>query len=273
MMDGRTAHIRAALDSCRTRTRARVELQHGKFASISSTGPFPRRGGLGAAVRRPQALSARRAIATRGHGRERPLRARGCRPSDGQARHDVDRSDPADRWRRPARASGAYQVSGELREPAGAARSKAYCPELSTPRSSRPGTCSAAPARPTSSPMPRGARDARSDCGDEPNPEAPLRARRFASRPGGVHSPVRAFRERAGGSPVFFAKGDGARLIDVDGKAYIDFCLAFGPLILGHGPRRHDRGAGGRPRRLVLRRVRALLARSRRMDDVAAAVG
>src|SRR5262245_58658434 len=51
--------------------------------------------------------------------------------------------------------------------------------------------------------------------------------------PGGVHSPVRAFRS-VGGSPVFFARGEGARLIDVDGRAYIDFCQAFGPLILGH---------------------------------------
>jgi glutamate-1-semialdehyde 2,1-aminomutase len=51
--------------------------------------------------------------------------------------------------------------------------------------------------------------------------------------PGGVHSPVRAFRS-VGGTPVFFARGEGARLIDVDGKGYIDFCQAFGPLILGH---------------------------------------
>jgi glutamate-1-semialdehyde 2,1-aminomutase len=51
--------------------------------------------------------------------------------------------------------------------------------------------------------------------------------------PGGVHSPVRAFRS-VGGTPVFFARGEGARLIDVDGRAYIDFCQAFGPLILGH---------------------------------------
>jgi glutamate-1-semialdehyde 2,1-aminomutase len=44
---------------------------------------------------------------------------------------------------------------------------------------------------------------------------------------------VRAFRS-VGGSPVFFTRGDGARLVDVDGKAYVDFCQAFGPLILGH---------------------------------------
>ena len=57
------------------------------------------------------------------------------------------------------------------------------------------------------------------------------RARRVT--PGGVHSPVRAFRS-VGGTPVFFAKGTGARLIDVDGREYIDFCGSFGPLILGH---------------------------------------
>ena len=58
-------------------------------------------------------------------------------------------------------------------------------------------------------------------------------ARAVAVTPGGVHSPVRAFKS-VGGSPVFFAKGHGARLTDVDGKSYIDFCLSFGPLILGH---------------------------------------
>jgi glutamate-1-semialdehyde 2,1-aminomutase len=51
--------------------------------------------------------------------------------------------------------------------------------------------------------------------------------------PGGVHSPVRAFRS-VGGTPLFFAKGTGARLRDVDGHDYIDFCQSFGPLILGH---------------------------------------
>jgi glutamate-1-semialdehyde 2,1-aminomutase len=57
------------------------------------------------------------------------------------------------------------------------------------------------------------------------------RARRVT--PGGVHSPVRAFRS-VGGSPVFFQRGEGARLVDVDGRPYIDFCLSFGPLVLGH---------------------------------------
>jgi glutamate-1-semialdehyde 2,1-aminomutase len=51
--------------------------------------------------------------------------------------------------------------------------------------------------------------------------------------PGGVHSPVRAFRS-VGGSPIFFARGAGARLFEVGGGSYIDFCQSFGPLILGH---------------------------------------
>lgn len=51
--------------------------------------------------------------------------------------------------------------------------------------------------------------------------------------PGGVHSPVRAFRS-VGGTPVFFARAEGPHLFDVDGRPYIDFCMSFGPLILGH---------------------------------------
>lgn len=51
--------------------------------------------------------------------------------------------------------------------------------------------------------------------------------------PGGVHSPVRAFRS-VGGTPVFFAKGQGPYLYSVEGDRYIDFCQSFGPNILGH---------------------------------------
>ncbi|MCB1176163.1 MAG: glutamate-1-semialdehyde 2,1-aminomutase [Leptospiraceae bacterium] len=57
------------------------------------------------------------------------------------------------------------------------------------------------------------------------------RAKKIA--PGGVHSPVRSFKS-VGGTPVFFESGKGAILKDVEGKEYIDFCLSFGPLILGH---------------------------------------
>jgi glutamate-1-semialdehyde 2,1-aminomutase len=51
--------------------------------------------------------------------------------------------------------------------------------------------------------------------------------------PGGVNSPVRAFRA-VGGDPVFIARGKGSSIVDVDGKNYIDYVLSWGPLILGH---------------------------------------
>jgi len=51
--------------------------------------------------------------------------------------------------------------------------------------------------------------------------------------PGGVNSPVRAFRS-VGGAPLFFQKGDGPRVQDADGKWYTDYVGSWGPLILGH---------------------------------------
>ncbi|MCH2158164.1 MAG: glutamate-1-semialdehyde 2,1-aminomutase [Oleiphilaceae bacterium] len=51
--------------------------------------------------------------------------------------------------------------------------------------------------------------------------------------PGGVNSPVRAFKG-VGGSPLFFEKGEGAYLIDADDKRYIDYVGSWGPMILGH---------------------------------------
>jgi glutamate-1-semialdehyde 2,1-aminomutase len=51
--------------------------------------------------------------------------------------------------------------------------------------------------------------------------------------PGGVDSPVRAFRA-VGGQPLFIERGKGAYLFDVDGNRYIDYVLSWGPLILGH---------------------------------------
>ena len=53
--------------------------------------------------------------------------------------------------------------------------------------------------------------------------------------PGGVSSPVRAFKA-VGGTPVFIERGEGAFLIDVDGNRYIDYVLSYGPLLLGHSP-------------------------------------
>jgi glutamate-1-semialdehyde 2,1-aminomutase len=51
--------------------------------------------------------------------------------------------------------------------------------------------------------------------------------------PGGVSSPVRAFRA-VGGVPLFIERGEGAYLVDVDGNRYVDYALSWGPLVLGH---------------------------------------
>jgi glutamate-1-semialdehyde 2,1-aminomutase len=51
--------------------------------------------------------------------------------------------------------------------------------------------------------------------------------------PGGVNSPVRAFRA-VGGTPFFVARAEGCRLTDADGKTYVDYVCSWGPLILGH---------------------------------------
>jgi glutamate-1-semialdehyde 2,1-aminomutase len=53
--------------------------------------------------------------------------------------------------------------------------------------------------------------------------------------PGGVNSPVRAFRS-VGGQPLFVKRAKGARLYDVDGNSFIDYVLSWGPMILGHAP-------------------------------------
>ncbi|MGB3961552.1 MAG: glutamate-1-semialdehyde 2,1-aminomutase [Sulfurimonas sp.] len=51
--------------------------------------------------------------------------------------------------------------------------------------------------------------------------------------PGGVNSPVRAFKS-VGGTPLFIAEGEGAYLTDIDGNKYVDFVQSWGPLIFGH---------------------------------------
>lgn len=51
--------------------------------------------------------------------------------------------------------------------------------------------------------------------------------------PGGVNSPVRAFRA-VGGQPLFIDRGEGAYLVDVDGNRYVDYIMSWGPLVLGH---------------------------------------
>ena len=70
-----------------------------------------------------------------------------------------------------------------------------------------------------------------------PRPGKPLSEQLFERArhviPGGVNSPVRAFRG-VGGTPPFIARGEGSRVFDVDGNEYIDYVGSWGPLLLGH---------------------------------------
>jgi glutamate-1-semialdehyde 2,1-aminomutase len=62
---------------------------------------------------------------------------------------------------------------------------------------------------------------------------ARLMERAVRRLPGGVNSPVRAFRS-VGGDPLFMERGEGARIFDVDGNPYLDYVMSYGPLVLGH---------------------------------------
>ena len=62
---------------------------------------------------------------------------------------------------------------------------------------------------------------------------SPLQSRAEAAMPGGVNSPVRAFRS-VGGDPIYARRAKGAWLETDDGRKLVDFCMSFGPLILGH---------------------------------------
>lgn len=79
----------------------------------------------------------------------------------------------------------------------------------------------------------------RADDGDLDPEEASASRRLLAAAerrlPGGVNSPVRAFRS-VGGEPRFLARAAGARVWDADGREYIDFVGSWGPLVLGHAP-------------------------------------
>src|SRR5438045_3295015 len=63
-----------------------------------------------------------------------------------------------------------------------------------------------------------------------------LFARAQTLLPGGVDSPVRAFKS-VGGSPLFIARASGSHLTDVDGNTFIDYVMSWGPLIHGHAPK------------------------------------
>src|SRR6185369_2202474 len=68
----------------------------------------------------------------------------------------------------------------------------------------------------------------------------PVNSRKLFARasqilPGGVDSPVRAF-SPVGGAPLFIRRASGAILYDVDGNAFIDYVMSWGPMLHGHAP-------------------------------------
>lgn len=69
-----------------------------------------------------------------------------------------------------------------------------------------------------------------------PRKSAKLFERALKVLPGGVNSPVRAFKA-VGGAPHFIARASGARIIDIDGNTFIDYVGSWGPMIHGHAPR------------------------------------
>lgn len=94
--------------------------------------------------------------------------------------------------------------------------------------------------------------------------------------PGGVNSPVRAFKA-VEGSPLFIKKGDGAYVWDEDGNKFIDFCCSFGPLILGHNhPQVYEKIVGalqngtsyGAPTKLENELAELIIARNPFIDKI-----
>ncbi|MCB1182829.1 glutamate-1-semialdehyde 2,1-aminomutase [bacterium] len=94
--------------------------------------------------------------------------------------------------------------------------------------------------------------------------------------PGGVNSPVRAFKS-VPGDPVFFKHAKGCRFVDEDGREYIDWCLSWGPLILGHADKHVElaaveaitEGASfGAPSRREVELAEAFLLRMPHFDQV-----
>ena len=69
-----------------------------------------------------------------------------------------------------------------------------------------------------------------------PSASQKLFARASSILPGGVDSPVRAFKS-VGGAPLFIKRAAGSRLTDVDGNTFIDYVMSWGPMIHGHAPR------------------------------------
>src|SRR5437870_9781809 len=111
-----------------------------------------------------------------------------------------------------------------------------------------------------------------------------LFTRALSVLPGGVDSPVRAFKA-GGAAPLFIRRASGARIEDVDGNTFIDYVMSWGPLIHGHAPRGLVKALGaaarggtsfGAPSPLEValgERVRALMPSIERVRFVCSEIG
>ena len=111
---------------------------------------------------------------------------------------------------------------------------------------------------------------------DHPTNSAALLARAERSIPGGVNSPVRAFRG-VGGTPLFFERGQGAWVQDADGRRYVDYVGSWGPMLQGHAfepvvaavRERAQAGLGfGAPTEIEIDMAEAVVARVPSVDKV-----
>ncbi len=158
-------------------------------------------------------------------------RARGRRPRRGRVPRCLREATPGPR---PPLAARDAAVRHRASRPARADRDRAHCAS----RTGRRGRCVPRGRDSGLHRLRRGGRGVggrctrRGGCVRRDGSER-LFAEATTLLPGGVSSPVRAFRA-VGGSPIFIERGEGAYLVDVDGNRYVDYVLSWGPLILGH---------------------------------------
>src|SRR5690606_17406224 len=163
----------------------------------------------------------------RGPAGSGPRRRRGSRYRHGEARTGLSRRG-APRERGVRRAGGGVQRGRRVRHDQGGGRERVDRRARGGP--GEPSRDAAGRGRPDHH-VPREGDRQVAGMKDERSQQLMERAQRVI--PGGVNSPVRAFKA-VGGRPLVIQRGHGSKVVDADGNVYIDYVMAYGPLILGH---------------------------------------
>ena len=227
MMDGQVAAIRGALDGAGHTEHGDPRLR--RQVRVGALRPVPRRRRRHhRRRRRPQGLPAGPAQRPRGAGRDPRRHRRGRRPDHGEARARLPRRDRRRPRRRPTCRVAAYHVSGEYSMIKAAAErgwidgDAVALEHLTAIKRAGADVILTYLAREAAEgllgPL-------------TTNEELFERAQRVI--PGGVNSPVRAFKS-VGGTPYFVARAEGAHVWDVEGRRYIDLVQSYGAIIAGH---------------------------------------